>query len=91
MMKLDETDGAEPRLRELFGKLGHKPDETADPKDRPRAQSLPQSSKGELRHVMDLLGIDDGDAPETTVGLMKEHATEGEDSPDIVRSIRHGD
>ncbi len=92
MLKLHEMEGAELHLRDLFQKLEHKPDETTDPKDRPHAQSLPQSSNDELHHIMDLLGIDDdGDAPETIVGLIKDYATEDEDSLDIVRSIRHGD
>ena len=91
MLKLHETGGAEPRLLQLLRNLGHEPDETADPKDGAQNLPHPQSSGDELRRIMDLLGIDDGDAPETIAGLIKEHATEGEDSLDIVRSIRHGD
>ncbi len=49
-----------------------------------------RGSKDELRDIMELLGMDDdGDVPETIEGLIKDCAKEGENSLDIVRSVRN--
>lgn len=47
-----------------------------------------RGSKDELRDMMELLGMDDVDVPETIEGLIKDCAKEGENL-DIVRSARN--
>ena len=89
------ASGEEPARHRLFREFVEKeaiPDRMADFGDDASGQGLKrQGPKDELRDIMALLGIDDdGDAPETMEGLIKDYAEEGENSLDIVRSVRNG-
>lgn len=48
-------------------------------------------STRQLRSIRELLGIEyNGDVPKTIEGLLEDYADEGEDSLDIIRSVRNG-
>ena len=88
------ASGEEPARHQLFREFVEEaiPGRIADFGDCASGQGLKRHGpKDELRDIMALLGIDDdGDAPETMEGLIKDYAEEGENSLDIVRSVRNG-